>query len=83
VFDEYASRYFSDQPFSRLWGWWLLRETNPPLFYSLLRLWRMVVPEADWSMRALPVLIGCVHLALFTRVTWRRFGFAPALVAVL
>lgn len=83
VFDEYASLYFSDQPFSRLWGWWLLRETNPPLFYSLLRLWRMVVPEADWSMRALPVLIGCVHLALFTQVAWRRFGFAPALVAVL
>ncbi|WP_408588926.1 hypothetical protein [Novosphingobium sp.] len=83
VFDEYASLYFSDQSFGRLWGWWLLRETNPPLFYSLLRVWRMIVPETDWAMRALPLLIGSVHLALFTRFTWRRFGFAPALLAVM
>lgn len=83
VFDEYASLYFSDQPFGRLWGWWLLRETNPPLFYSLLRLWRMVVPAQDWAMRALPLLIGLGHLVLVAGFTRRRFGFAPALLAVL
>jgi len=38
AFDEMASMYFSGQSWTHLWGWWMLRETNPPLVYSLLKL---------------------------------------------
>ena len=34
TFDEFASLYFSQHRFGQLWGWWMLRETNPPLCYS-------------------------------------------------
>jgi hypothetical protein len=77
VYDDMASMYFSGQPWSRLWGWWMVRETNPPLFYSLLKVWRLVLPVSHWSIRALPLLITLGYFVVFGRFLWRRFG-APA-----
>jgi hypothetical protein len=83
VYDEMASMYFSSQPWSHLWGWWMVRETNPPLFYSLLKLWRDLVPMGHWWMRALPLLIAGVHLVLFGRFVRARLGWPAALASLL
>lgn len=81
VFDEMASVYFSGQPWGHLWGGWMVRETNPPLFYSLLKLWRGAVPTGHWALRALPLGIAAVHLGMFAR-TARRFGPWAAVLAL-
>ncbi len=83
AFDEMASMYFSGQPWRRLWGWWMLRETNPPLFYSLLKLWRLVVPMGHWPMRALPLVIGFAQLPVFAHFARQRLGWAAALLGLL
>ena len=83
VYDEMASMYFSGQPWRHLWGWWMARETNPPLFYSLLKVWRAVVPMGHWGMRALPLAIALAHLVVFTRFLRARFGWSAALLGLL
>jgi hypothetical protein len=83
AFDEMASLYFSGQPWRHLWGWWMVRETNPPLFYSLLKVWRGLVPMGHWPMRALPLAIAFAHLALFGAFVRRRLGWSAALLGLL
>ena len=83
AFDEMASLYFSGQSWRHLWGWWMLRETNPPLFYSLLKGWRMVVPMGHWAMRALPLGIAFATLAVFGRFLRTRLGWSAALLGLL
>jgi len=83
VFDEYAALYFSEQPWRALWGWWLVRETNPPLFYSVLKLWRMVAPENELALRVLPVLVSLAQIALVTRFAGRFYGWVAALACLL
>jgi hypothetical protein len=83
AFDEMASLYFSGQPWRHLWGWWMLRETNPPLFYSLLKLWRLVVPMGHWPMRALPLGIAFAHLVLFAGFVRARLGWPAALLGLV
>ena len=83
VYDEMAAMYFSGQPWRHLWGWWMLRETNPPLFYSLLKLWRMVVPMGHWTMRALPLGIAFAHLAVFGAFARARLGWSAMLLGLV
>ncbi|WP_353229853.1 hypothetical protein [Novosphingobium sp.] len=83
VFDEMASLYFASQPWRHLWGWWMVRETNPPLFYSLLKVWTTVLPIGHWWLRALPLAIGCAQLVLFGVFVRRRLGWLPALLGLL
>lgn len=82
-FDELASMYFSRRPFNDLWGPWLLRETNPPLFYSLLKLWRAVAPEDAFALRLLPLAFSLAQIGLLAWFVRRRYGWLAALVAVL
>ncbi|MDE2405673.1 MAG: hypothetical protein KGM17_13480 [Sphingomonadales bacterium] len=83
AFDEYASLYFSDHRLGQLWGWWLARETNPPLFYSLLKLWRMVVPFEPEALRALPLAISLAQIGMAGWYARRVWGWRAALVCVL
>jgi uncharacterized membrane protein len=83
AFDEMATMYFSGQSWRHLWGWWMLRETNPPLFYSLVKVWRMVVPVGHWSMRALPLGIAFATFAVFGRFARARLGWSAALLGLL
>jgi hypothetical protein len=83
VYDEYASLYFSSRPFSDLWGWWLLRETNPPLFYSILKLWRMLVPDSQPALRLLPLLISLAQIGLLSRFIGRNYGWVAALLCLV
>lgn len=56
--DESASLAFARQPLSHLWGEWMLRETNPPLFYTLLKGWQAIAGTSDAAARLLPIAIG-------------------------
>ena len=56
--DESASLAFARQPLSHLWGEWMLRETNPPLFYTLLKGWQELGGTSDAVARLLPIAIG-------------------------
>ena len=80
-FDEQASMFFSDQPFSRLWSDWMLRETNPPLYYSLLRAWRALVGSSDVAIRALSVGGSLLAIVLIYRLTSRLYGRRAGLIA--
>ncbi|MEO5640775.1 MAG: glycosyltransferase family 39 protein [Sphingomicrobium sp.] len=57
-FDETASLAFAREPLGHLWGDWMLRETNPPLFYTFLKGWIGIVGGSDAALRGLPILIG-------------------------
>ncbi|HSR00846.1 MAG TPA: hypothetical protein VLM36_13145 [Sphingomicrobium sp.] len=83
TFDEYASIYFSRHNFSELWGWWMLRETNPPLFYSVLKLWRMAVPESEAALRALPLVISLAQIGLVAWFAARTYGRLAVLLCLI
>jgi hypothetical protein len=83
VFDEYASMFFSRRSWGELWGWWMLRETNPPLFYSLLKAWRAVTPQSQAALRLLPLLISLAQMALLARLAGRTYGAFAAVLCVL
>lgn len=57
-YDELASLTFAHQPLSTLWSDWMIRETNPPLFYTLLKGWIALWGETDAVLRLLPIVIG-------------------------
>jgi 4-amino-4-deoxy-L-arabinose transferase-like glycosyltransferase len=61
-YDELASLEFARQPVARLWSSWMLRETNPPLFYTLLSGWIALVGQDDVAVRLLPIGIGMVGI---------------------
>lgn len=57
-FDEYASLFFAHQPYARLWSDWMVRETNPPLFYSILRGWMDLVGPIDRVILRVPTIVA-------------------------
>lgn len=60
--DEGATVYFARMSPQRLWlgiPW----ETNPPLYYSLQRIW-FVFGQSDFALRSLPALIGTLTVPL-------------------
>lgn len=79
-FDEQASVFFSDQPYHRLWSDWILRETNPPLYYSMLKAWR-VLGSSDFILRALSVLGSVMAMLALALVARRLYGASAAIIA--
>jgi 4-amino-4-deoxy-L-arabinose transferase-like glycosyltransferase len=61
-YDELASLEFARQPFARLWSAWMVRETNPPLFYALLSGSIALFGHGDVALRLLPIAIGLVGI---------------------
>jgi uncharacterized membrane protein len=62
--DEIASVYFARQPLSLLWSDWIIRETNPPLYYTLLHFWIGVFGDGETPIRALSAIIGLASIPL-------------------
>src|SRR5437868_14335284 len=58
--DEAFSAWFSNQSFHYLWHVVPTYEAHPPLFYSVLKLWRGVAGESDAALRSFSVLLGTV-----------------------
>lgn len=86
-YDEFASVAFADQPLRLLWSDWMIRETNPPLFYSLLHGWMKAFGHSLSALRMLPIVLGTIGIGLVAAVGWiasgRRAGvLAGALTAI-
>lgn len=56
--DELYTLGFAKLSPNLLWGDWMVRETNPPLFYSLLAVWKSVFGEGEFALRALAAILG-------------------------
>lgn len=82
-FDEYASLIFADQPISRLWSGWMVAETNPPLFYTLVKGWRALGFTSTLELRLLPELGGLIALALLALAARLGGNLRAALAAVV
>ncbi len=68
--DELASVAFARAPFHLLWSDWMVYETNPPLYYSLLGGWISVFGESEFAVRGMSVVLGLAAIAaifLFAR----------------
>ncbi len=84
--DEVASTKFAAAPVRLLWSDWMVRETNPPLYYTLLGGWWSLFGGSDVALRAMSAVIGCVGVA-FVFLLGRQVGgtrtgaIAGALVA--
>ncbi|MBO9622079.1 MAG: glycosyltransferase family 39 protein [Sphingomonas sp.] len=86
-FDEIASVAFAHQPVGRLWSAWMVRESNPPLYYTMLGGWIRLFGASDVAVRLLSVATGLVGIVaawwLARRIGGVRAGlFAAALLAV-
>ncbi len=83
-FDEYASLFFAHQPFARLWSSWMVRETNPALFYSILRGWILLIGQMGPVMLRVPAIIASLLTIVVTyRGLSRVYGKQAATVAAL
>ncbi|NJO54288.1 MAG: hypothetical protein HC829_05055, partial [Bacteroidales bacterium] len=60
--DEAYSFWFSGQSFRSLWTFVPTFETHPPVYYSLLRLWR-VFGEDETALRSLSAVLGILATA--------------------
>ncbi|WP_213981615.1 glycosyltransferase family 39 protein [Sphingomonas sp. dw_22] len=86
-FDEIASLAFAHQPLDHLWGDWMVRETNPPLYYTLLKGWIGFAGDADRSVRLLSIAFGLAGIGAGALLARRLGGpaagvFAAALLAL-
>ncbi|HEU4961082.1 MAG TPA: glycosyltransferase family 39 protein [Sphingomonas sp.] len=80
-FDELASLVFAGQPMSHLWSGWMVRESNPPLYYTLLRGWIALFGDGDRTLRLLSIAIGLGGIAAAWALARRLGGAAAGLVA--
>jgi 4-amino-4-deoxy-L-arabinose transferase-like glycosyltransferase len=62
--DEAYSFQFTQLPLSQLWGAEALREPNPPLYYTLLKLWVFFFGESETALRSLSAVIGTLTIPL-------------------
>ncbi|MCJ2179422.1 hypothetical protein [Novosphingobium album (ex Hu et al. 2023)] len=82
-FDDYASLIFADQPQSRLWSLWMARESNPPLFYSVLHIWRGLGADSVVTLRLLPIIAGIAHVAVVAGICGRWHSRRAAVIVTL
>lgn len=81
-FDEYASLFFAHQPFAKLWSDWMVRETNPPLFYSLLRGWMILIGPMDRVALRVPAIVASlVTIAVVYVGLARQYGIKAAIAS--
>ena len=81
--DEVASTQFAGAPLHLLWSDWMIRETNPPLYYTLLHGWVSVFGGGDVALRLMSVLIGCVGIVLLFALGRRVGGTWTGVVAAV
>lgn len=82
-FDELASLAFARQPLDHLWSGWMVRETNPPLYYTLLKGWIAIVGEGDRAIRLLSILFGLIGIGAAAVLARRLGGPAAGVIAAV
>jgi mannosyltransferase len=85
--DEIAAVEIAKQPLRVLWSTWMVRETNPPLYYSALHLWMEMFGRSDIAVRGLSAVIGTMVAPLMyvlgRAIASKRVGLIAALLAAL
>jgi mannosyltransferase len=85
--DELFSVSFAGLPQHQLWSDWMRRETNPPLYYSLLHEWMSVFGRGEFALRGLSVLFGTAAVPVMyligRRVYSHEAGLATALLTAV
>lgn len=85
--DEIASVAFARLPLSRIWSAWMVHETNPPLYYTLLHVWIRLFGEGEFAVRSLSALIGTAAVVcagiLGRKLKSERAGEIAALLTAL
>lgn len=86
-FDDLASLFYASQPFGRLWSPWMVRETTPPLFYSILHGWIAAFGWAPVTVRLPSIIASLAAIAIVFAGVRAQFGtkaaaFAAVLLAV-
>jgi ABC-type Fe3+ transport system permease subunit len=49
--DEWISIFFTRLPTGKLWSDWMVHESNPPLYYTLLKTWLNAFGSTPFSAR--------------------------------
>ena len=62
--DEAFSFRSAQLPLSQIWGAQALVEPNPPLYYTLLKLWILFFGESEAALRSLSTVIGILTIPL-------------------
>lgn len=63
-FDEGYSMWFAEQPLGELFGPIARSETNPVLYYALLKVWVSIFGSSEFAVRSLSSVIGAVTTAV-------------------
>ena len=83
--DEGYSAWFSELSWSRLWFETPLYETHPPLYYSMLKLWREFAGDGAAALRSLSAIAGIAAvpiIAVAAQSLGRTAGVARPLTLV-
>ena len=85
--DEGYSFQFAQLPLSQLWGAEALSEPNPPLYYTLLKLWMLFFGESEVALRSLSAVIGILTIPLLyilgKTLGKQRLGIIAALLLAI
>ena len=66
--DEVASFELAGMPIRVLWSSWIIRETNPPLYYTVLHYWLFISHHCEWLMRIPNIVFSLIGI-LFAYLT--------------
>lgn len=83
--DEGYSAWFSELSWSRLWFETPRYETHPPVYYSMLKLWRAFVGDDAAALRSLSAVAGVAAVpvvALAAQSLGRITGFSRPLMLI-
>ncbi len=72
--DEWISIFFARLPTAQLWSDWAVNESNPPLYYSLLKAWLSAFGWSPCSARMLSVAGGLCAAGVLSLCSHRAFG---------
>ncbi len=79
--DELYSMNFAKLPQQWLWSDWMVVETNPPLFYSLLSGWTALLGDGEFAARALSAVFGVLAVGVVFLLARALFSANVALLA--
>jgi mannosyltransferase len=85
--DEAFSFRSTQLPLSQIWGAQALVEPNPPLYYTLLKLWILCFGESETALRSLSAVNGILTIPLIyvlgRALGKQQLGFIAALLLAI
>lgn len=70
--DEAFSDWFSSQSFHYLWTIVPTYEAHPPFFYSVLKVWRLLVGDGHAELRSLSVILGTATVPIVMQIAFEQ-----------